>query len=44
MSVLGTTFSDHLLQPAVSVGLFLALLPAVLAIARRLEQRVTATS
>lgn len=44
MSVLGTTFSDHLVQLAVSVGLCLAILPAVFAMARRLEQRVAATA
>jgi len=44
MSVMGTTFTDHLLELAVSVGICLVLIPAVVAMARRLEQRVAATA
>jgi len=42
MAVTGTTMSDHLLDLAVCVALCLALLPAVRAMGRRLEQQTAA--
>jgi ABC-2 type transport system permease protein len=43
MAVTGTTISDHRAELAVCVGICLALLPAVSAMGRRLEQQLAAT-
>jgi ABC-2 type transport system permease protein len=43
MAVSGTTFSDHLVDLAACVAICLALLPAVAAMGRRLEQQMAAT-
>lgn len=39
MAVAGSAFGDHLVEVAVSVGICLALVPAVVAMGRRLERR-----
>jgi len=43
MAVTGTTFSDHLVDLAACVAICLALIPAVSAMGRRLEQQMAAT-
>lgn len=43
MAVTGTAFTDHLLDLAVCIAICIALLPAVSAMGRRLEQRLAAT-
>jgi ABC-2 type transport system permease protein len=43
MAVTGTTLSDHLVDLAACVAICLALLPAVAAMGRRLEQQLAAT-
>ena len=43
MAVTGTTFSEHLVELAACVAICLALLPAVSAMGRRLEQQMAAT-
>lgn len=43
MAVTGTTFSDHLVELAACVAICLALVPAVSAMGRRLEQQMAAT-